>query len=88
MIEVAVGIGVSIGAVMSRPGDQPATLMRRADAAMYAVKRARRRQARRVAAGAAPHSARRPAPASRRGTLVLLRGLHGSPEQARLAEQR
>ena len=87
VIEVAVGIGVSIGAVMSRPGDQPATLMRRADAAMYAVKRARRRQARRVAAGAAPHSALAGPPRPRAEALSL-GGLHGSPEQARLAEHR
>jgi diguanylate cyclase (GGDEF)-like protein/PAS domain S-box-containing protein len=42
-----VPLTASIGAVLSRAGDQPASLIRRADAAMYAAKRARRRQAER-----------------------------------------
>ncbi|MFN8079103.1 MAG: diguanylate cyclase [Kineosporiaceae bacterium] len=89
VIEVAVGIGVSIGAVLSRSGDQPASLMRRADAAMYAVKRARRRQARRVAAGTAAGAASPIAgPPRPRAEALSLGELRGSPEQARLAEQR
>ncbi len=43
----------SIGAVLSRPGEQPGPLIRRADAAMYATKRARRREHRRGVAGMA-----------------------------------
>jgi diguanylate cyclase (GGDEF)-like protein len=45
-----VPLSVSIGAVLSRPGEQAGPLVRRADAAMYAAKRARRRQARRAPA--------------------------------------
>ena len=40
----AVPLSASIGAVLSRPGDSTATMIRRADAAMYARKRVRRRQ--------------------------------------------
>ncbi len=44
---LAVPLTVSIGAVLSRPGEQPGPLIRRADAARYAAKRARRRQSHR-----------------------------------------
>ncbi len=46
-VPLTVPLTASIGAVLSRAGDQPASLIRRADAAMYAAKRARRRQAER-----------------------------------------
>lgn len=52
--QVSVPLTASIGAVLSRPGEQAGPLVRRADAARYAVKRAMRRQAaraRRPAAG-------------------------------------
>ena len=39
-----VPLSSSIGAVLSRPGDSGATMIRRSDAAMYARKRVRRRQ--------------------------------------------
>lgn len=52
--EVEVVVGASCGAVLSRPGEAADLVVRRADAAMYAAKRARRRTARRPgpAAGA------------------------------------
>ncbi len=40
----AVPLSSSVGAVLSRPGDSGPTMIRRADAAMYARKRVRRRQ--------------------------------------------
>lgn len=41
--DLHVPVTASIGGVLSREGDQPASLLRRADAAMYAAKRARHR---------------------------------------------
>lgn len=73
----AVPLAVSIGAVLSRPGELPAPLIRRADAAMYAAKRARRRQAGR---GAKVPPARTPRADAVRVQLVC--------EQAAVAEQR
>ena len=52
-------VGASCGAVLSRPGESPDTLVRRADAAMYAAKRSRRRS-------------RRPAPTADPVQLTLL----------------
>ncbi len=49
-----VGVGASCGAVLSRPGESGDTVVRRADAAMYATKRARRRTPRRPAPDADP----------------------------------
>jgi len=43
-----VNLGVSVGAVLSRPSDTGAAVVRRADAAMFAAKRARHRAPRRV----------------------------------------
>jgi len=68
-----VPLSVSIGAVLSRPGEQAGPLIRRADAAMYAAKRARRRQARR-----SPAAARE---------IPVMRGAVGYPRAA-VAEHR
>lgn len=45
--DIEVLVGASCGAVLSRPGETADTVVRRADAAMYAAKRARRRLPRR-----------------------------------------
>lgn len=75
--EVVVEVAVSIGAVLSRPGDQPASMLRRAGAAMFAVKRARRRQARRTTGG--------PVPPRPRTTGSVLAGRRAAPSLGELA---
>ncbi len=86
-----VPLAVSVGAVLSRPGEQPAALIRRADAAMYAAKRARRRQAARVGAGARKTAAGATVPSARtpRTTGTVVRAQKQMVcEQAAVAEQR
>ncbi len=64
-VTAAVPVSVNIGAVLSRPGEQAGPLIRRADAARYAVKRASRRQrGRSRAATAYAHTPRRAEPSA------------------------
>jgi diguanylate cyclase (GGDEF)-like protein len=89
----ALPVLASVGAVLSRPGDAAPGLIRRADAAMYAAKRARRRaESRRQPAHAHPNGHLH---STERGYELSLRSVGDDPielaivqEQAAVAELR